>query len=60
MKAKLNITLDVEYGMDIIDLLSELKELFEKHGHLRIYQPTELSFDNEKEIKDDEATRTDT
>ena len=60
MKSKLNITLDVDYGMNIYDLIGELEELATKHNNLRIYQPTELSFDNEKEIKDDESTRINT
>lgn len=60
MKSKLNITLDVDYGMNIYDLIGELEELATKHNNLTIYQPTELSFDNSKEIKDDETTRTNT
>ena len=38
----------------------ELKELTDKHGCLRIYQPTELSFDNKKEIYENETTKTNT
>lgn len=59
-KANIKITLDVDYDMDIYSLINELKELTDKHGCLRIYQPTELSFDNKKEIYENETTKTNT
>ena len=53
MKSKLSIRLDVDYETSIYDLIAELQELADKHGNLTIYETTELSFDNRKEIKNE-------